>query len=419
MATYKILIVDDEINILNTLKRLLKNQDYEIVITTSQGVALDHLKNSPVAVIISDQRMPQMQGTHLLEKARSLSPETVRIMLTGYADMQSAMDAINIAAVHRYLTKPWIDAELVTIIRDAVRTYATSSKSKGLLKLMLKKRGETGEIEFDEGLGRFLSDSQADLSQLAQEPKDRPQEMLEMFKKMLHFHSASLSQHCQRVGVLCKRLSPKLSLCPQDAFDLELAAQLHDLGKVGIPESLFLKPEPELSDYERNLVDSHPSRAKQLLSHLPGMQSIAHLISCHHEHFDGSGYPKGLQGESIPRLSRILTVADQFDRAMDLEVSLKDPKIALKHLKDQTQRFDPEVLQVLESVVMPQKQRTREVRPEDLEPGMIVTQEVRTSSNYLLLAEFTKITDFHIEQIRNHEESDPILTLIHVEETRP
>jgi len=416
MATYKILIVDDEINILNTLKRLLKNSDYEILITTSQGVALDHLSNSSVAVIISDQRMPHMQGTHLLEKARSISPETVRIMLTGYADMQSAMDAINIAAVHRYLTKPWIDAELVTIIQEAVRTYATSSKSKGLLELMLKKQGEAGEVEFDEGLGRYLADSRKDLAKLTQDSMNRPQEMLEMFKKMLHFHSASLSQHCQRVGTVCRQLASHLSLDPQDGLDLELAAQLHDLGKVGIPEILLDKSEFELSDYEDRILKSHPQRANQLLNNVPGMQAISNLILCHHEHFDGSGYPKGIQGKDIPLLSRILLVADQYDRALYLKSSVQESTHALKTLKEQgPERFDPEILKALESVAMPQKTVAREIRPEDLKPGMVVTREVRTASNHLLLAEFTEITEFHLEQIRNHEQSDPILTLIHVE----
>ncbi len=126
MPKHKILIVDDEVNTLKSLQRLFAYENYELLVTSSPEFVQNHLKNDKISVILCDQRMPLMDGTQLLKIAREISPKTVRILLTGYVDAQVAIDAINLAAVHRYLTKPWDDKELLSIVRESSDHYASA-----------------------------------------------------------------------------------------------------------------------------------------------------------------------------------------------------------------------------------------------------------------------------------------------------
>ena len=420
MERYKVLVVDDEINILNTLKRLLRSDDLEVLITTSQGVALDHLRNSEIALILSDQKMPHMEGTHLLEQARSLSPKTIRIMVTGYADTQTAMKAINIAGVHRFLTKPWIDAELITIVREAGKTYATTVKSGKLLNLLVKRGELAPEDSLDEEVSRHLADSLKDLSRWEETARERPPGVIEMMRKTLHFHGPEISAHCQRVAELCVRIGNIIGLKVQESMDLEIAASLHDIGKIGLPEEVLKLPETSLSDYQLKLLNTHPKRGAELLSQIPGMQAIARIIAHHHEAYDGSGFPSGLLENTIPLASRILFVADQYDKALSGKVEEVDavPGHVLQYLEsDLLPKLDSEVLKALKECIIVQKPAKEiNVQPRDLIPGMVLTRELRTAADVLLFAEFTELTPFHIEIIQERQDSDPILGGVFIQE---
>jgi len=140
----KILLVDDEPNITKALRRLLMQVDqYDILTAESGAEALDLLKeNSDIGVIISDQRMPHMTGVEFLCTARELTPDAVRILLTGYADIQASIGAINQGAVFRYLTKPWDDDDLLQVVSEAVRNFQLIAENERLNKLVAKQNAE-------------------------------------------------------------------------------------------------------------------------------------------------------------------------------------------------------------------------------------------------------------------------------------
>lgn len=421
MERYKILIVDDEINILNTLKRLLRNEDLEVIITTSQGVALDHLRNSEIALLISDQKMPHMEGLHLLETAKKVSPKTLRMMITGYADTQTALKAINVAGVYRFLTKPWIDAELVTVVRDAIKTYSSTIKSSKLLQLMAD-RGEIGQDEsLNSAVTKHIGESLQDLNRWEDSPRDRPNGFIEMMRKTLHFNAPDISSHCQRVASLAIRMGQKLDLKVQECVDLEIAASLHDLGKVGLPPEFFNLPPKSLSPYQQNLLDSHPNRGAQLFFQVPGMKPIAQAIEHHHEAFDGSGFPHGLKGTTIPLASRIIYAADSYDKALSgmVEGVGELPGHALDYMENYlTAKLDPEVFAALkECILIFETSKEVNIETNDLKPGMILSRELRTAANVLLFAEFTSLTDFQIEMIKERQEIDPVIGGVFIHKT--
>jgi len=126
MAIPKVLIIDDELNILKSLKRLFLDESYEVVTTSDPDYVKKQLEDERIAILISDQRMPRMQGIKVLEMAKQISPKTIRILLTAYVDAQVAIDAINLASVHRYLTKPWDDDDLLKFVRESLDHYLIS-----------------------------------------------------------------------------------------------------------------------------------------------------------------------------------------------------------------------------------------------------------------------------------------------------
>lgn len=127
MISPKVLIIDDELNVLKALKRLFSKEAYELLTTSDPEFVRTQLQQEPIAIVISDQRMPRMPGIKVLEMAKQVSPKTIRILLTAYVDAQVAIDAINLASVHRYLTKPWEDEELLKIVRESIEHYLISS----------------------------------------------------------------------------------------------------------------------------------------------------------------------------------------------------------------------------------------------------------------------------------------------------
>ncbi len=266
-----VLFVDDEENILNALKRLFQKTDIQVLIARSGEEALEMLRCFEVAVLVSDQLMPGMKGDELLVKARSLSPDTVRIMMTGHADLPTALQAINSGEVFRFLLKPWENRVLTGIIEE------------GLARHTLFRSLRTAE--------------ESTLLALAQtiELKD-------------HYTRG----HCERVAGFALLLADALGFSEDQRRNIKFGSWLHDCGKIGVPESILNFRGP-LTPIETETMRNHPRWGAEVATqaHLPG--EVINIILYHHERFDGSGYPHGISGEEIPLEARIVAVADVYD----------------------------------------------------------------------------------------------------------
>ena len=217
------------------------------------------------------------------------------------------------------------------------------------------------------------------------------------------------------------RISEKLELKLQECVDLEIAASLHDIGKIGLPLDFCSLPLDSLSPYQKNLLNSHPKRGSELLVGVPGMKTIAQAIEHHHEAFDGSGYPQKLEGTAIPLASRIIYAADTYDKALSgmFEGVEGLPGHALEFMeRDLGPKFDPLVLGALKECILVVGV-TSEVNIEvnDLKTGMVLSRELRTAANVLLFAEFTSLTDFQIEMIKERQETDPVIGGVFIQKT--
>src|SRR5919112_973961 len=315
---YKIMVVDDEPANLRLLERLFR-RDYQVLTADSGAEALRLLEQHDVALLITDQRMPGMTGIELLKHTAPLRPHMVRIILTGYTDVTSLVEAINCGQVYKYVTKPWNNDELCLTVSRALEHYETSKSRHELAHTNERLVGRMKEMT--RGFVRAIAD--------ALEAKDE------------HTHG-----HARRVRSYAAAIGRQMGLDEEALEQLALAAFLHDIGKIGTPDHVLLKP-GALSPEEFAEVRQHARRGARMLTGIVGLGGAADAVLYHHEHFDGSGYPEGLSGERIPLLSRIILVADAYDAMTSprpFREALTHDEAVARLSEGAGTRFDPEVV---------------------------------------------------------------------------
>jgi putative two-component system response regulator len=266
-----ILFVDDEQMILRSIERLFIDSPYRIVTTDNAEKALEIVGRESVAVVVSDQCMPKMQGIDLFEKIKGLSPDTIKILLTGYADLSTALNAINSGEVFRFIQKPWDDANLAKMVQEALERFALCRSLSSADETMMLALAETIEL------------------------KD------------------PLTQgHCKRVAQYALMMAESLDSTRGRARLIRTGAWLHDCGKIGVPEAV-LNSTCALDDTGLKIIKNHPQWGAEVVR-LAGMpQEIINIVLCHHEKYDGTGYPRQLRGDNIPLEARIVAIADTYD----------------------------------------------------------------------------------------------------------
>ena len=315
---YKIMIVDDEPANLRLLERLFR-RDYHVITASSGEEALQLLNQHDVALLITDQRMPSMTGIELLKRTVSLRPHMVRIILTGYTDVSALVEAINCGHVYKYVAKPWENQELRMTVERALEHYETNRSRHELEQA--NRRLSLRLQEMTSGLVRAIADALA--------AKDE-----------------YVYGHAQRVSGYASAIARQMDLSTEAAEQISLAAFLHDIGKIGTPDSLLLKP-TAFTEEEHCIIKLHSERGARMLSGVPEMTDVAEAIRYHHENYDGTGYTEGLRAEQIPLASRIIRVADAYDAMTRPRPFSKayDHDAALDQLKVGAGRqFDPEVV---------------------------------------------------------------------------
>ncbi|MCM2264949.1 MAG: response regulator [Desulfuromonadales bacterium] len=271
MNNETILIVDDEPNILNAIKRLLADSGYEVLTAgnAEQGRAL--LQNREVALVLSDNCMPGRSGVDFLAQVKLMSPNTERMLMTAFANLDTAIDAINRGEIFRFIVKPWDNNGLLGAIEDSLMHYR--------LVNTLKVGGEA----------MFLS-----------------------MARMIELKDPYTRGHCSRVADYALAIAEQLNLHNALLKEIQWGSWLHDCGKVGIPEHILNYP-GKLSEDDFNFVRKHPEWGASVVSQAGLSQHVVNIVLYHHEHFAGGGYPFGLKGQQIPLEARIVAVADVYD----------------------------------------------------------------------------------------------------------
>ena len=346
--TDRILCVDDDPMILKGIRRRLEEQ---FALDTAEGPqrGLEMLRSGePYAVVVSDMRMPGMNGIEFLRAVRDSHPDTVRIMLTGYADLKTTMDAVNQGEVFRFLTKPCGEVELAASLTAGIGHY----------RLVMAER------ELVEGTLRGSID---------------------VLSHVLSLVNPLAFGHANRVKSIVTFLARHLQLT--EAWELEIAAMLSSLGCITVPEAAlekWLVGDP-LSSKEQLLLDGHPAIGSELLASIPRLENVSQAIAYQHKGFDGSGLPHGpVRGTAIPLGGRLLRAALDFDLE---ETRTANAAAALARLRERSHYYDPQVLSGLGKYVE-ERGADSDIRlhVDDLRVGMVLAADVRTTTGQLLVA---------------------------------
>lgn len=310
----QIIFVDDEISVLKSLNRLFMDEPYETLIFNKPDDALKKIEELLPAVVISDQRMPEMKGTDLLQRVREISPETIRIILTGYADTNAAIAAINDGNVFRFISKPWENDEIKTTIRQAVEHHRLVVDNRELTLLSQKQNEELRDMNQKledrvEKRTRELRQSENNLKETLSKLRKTLGATIHAIEQIVENRDPYTAGHQRRVSNLARAIATEMGLSADQINGIRIAGTIHDMGKIAVPSEILNRP-GRLTDIEFSFIKSHPEVGYNILKNIDFPWPIAEIVLQHHEMVDGSGYPGGLSGDIILIEARIIAVAD-------------------------------------------------------------------------------------------------------------
>ncbi|MFA6014927.1 MAG: HD domain-containing phosphohydrolase [Gallionellaceae bacterium] len=412
-----ILCVDDEPNILSSLQRLLRRENYKVLTAPSAAEGLILLEQHPVDLVMSDMRMPEMDGSQFLQQVRQRWPETVRILLTGYADVQSTMAAINQGEIFRYIAKPWDDNDVLLLVKHALERKLLQQDKQRLEALTqeqneaLKTLNASLEVKVQERT-RALQEALHEVEKSNGELRKNFLTSVAIFSNLMELRAGNIGGHSRRVADFARKLANQMSLPADEVQNIVLAGLLHDIGKIGLPDTLLIKSLPSLTPDELAELRRHPQIAQTALTPLPQLKSAASLIRSHHERFDGHGYPDHLSGFAIPLGARILTLANDYDALQNggmLSAPLTPAKAYEFIVEARGKRYDPSVVDAFKELIgSPDSQEEVAVKMHsaDIKPGMILAKGLFTSDGLLLLFKDCVMDEKLIEQMIKYEQSE-------------
>ncbi|MCZ8095113.1 MAG: response regulator [Acidovorax sp.] len=413
---WTVLCVDDEPSILSALKRVLRAEDCKVLQAGSGQEALALLAQEAVDVVVSDMRMPGMDGAALLAQVRARWPATARILLTGYADMNATIAAINEGQIYRYIHKPWDEAELRLTVRQAAE-HQQLARERDRLQALTATQNEA-LITLNTGLEQRVQERTGELRQANDQLRRNYLTSIKIFSNLMELRSGVLAGHGKRCAHLARKVAAAMGLSEEEVQDIFVAGLLHDVGFMAMPDAILSKPvgklaAPDLVSYQR-----HASLGAQSFMALDDHQAVATLIRSHHERFDGTGYPEQLQGEQIPLGARILGVVDTFDDLTHGHLTgaaLTEAEARTLLQRGRGTQFDPEVIDVflhITQVEKPKPIRLEPVTPEHLQPGMALGKDLLSKEGVLLLSAGHVLTADMISRIRKYEKTEALnLTL--------
>jgi len=349
----KVLLVDDEESILNSLRRLLRGQPYELLLATSGGQALEIMEQHSIDLVMTDARMPNMDGATLLARIHQLYPTTTRILLTGYADMPTIIKAINEGKIHRYISKPWSDEEMLLTLRQSLAHQYSERERQRLEQLTRLQNDQLKSLNIT--LEKHVAARTAELQQTAdmldlayEELKHSYVTGTEVFSLLANLRLPPAKQTNRQIIELVRVYCKLHGLDEGTSRDLTMAAALYNIGKLSWTDSMMTAPADLLHHSDRERYRGYPKQSESLLMTLDPMKDAARLILHHQERWDGSGFPDRLKGEAIPFGSRLLKLAVDFielQRGLILERQMNSDE-ALVYIRSYAGRlYDPELVE--------------------------------------------------------------------------
>lgn len=334
---YKIIAVDDEIGIIDSLSVFLRHSGYTLVGCTDPYEAIEKVKNEKYDLMLLDFMMSPIHGDTVVEEIRKFNKELYIILLTGHKDLVPPLETIKRLSIQAYCEKEDKFDQLLLLIESAFKSIEQMQT--------IKEMNEELKASKEKIEKAYL-------------------ETIQMLRYTVEAKDTYIRGHSDRVSAYSVLIGQELGLYDKDIATLRIGGLFHDIGKIGISDTILLKPS-KLTEEEYNELKKHPSIGKQIVSTSSIFRDIVPIIYSHHERFDGNGYPQKLKGDQISFLARIVSVADAFD-AMTSRRSYRD-EMDLEYVTNQIRegagtQFDPEVANVMLNILENKVDKINEIR---------------------------------------------------------
>ncbi len=402
----RILFVDDESFILFSLRRFFRQNNIEVDVETDCFKAVDLIRENKYKVIISDFKMPAMNGAQFLEVAKEISPESIRLVLSAYINQESLLEIVNKSEIYRYVTKPWKDQDLLNIIRESIEKYNRETSLLSTPPISLEKTQPNATVSITPNLDLPQDEYFSSILPQYQSKTNDSTKSIELMRTEIHSHlttilnlgSSKVAKHCKRVSELSFFLGKLCKLPDENIKHLYFASLYHDLGKL----------------FELAAQAPHDEISFNLLSQFDELKDAAKIIKGHHVHFQSE------EGKNLSAETKILSLVDHFDKLVTKEfdkeldekpATLTDILAQMEALKGT--QFDPDIFAIFKEFIIKDFKldsfvNENKIHLTEIEEGMILSRPLLNIHGKILLNSEYKLTKDVIQRIFRHHQIVPI-----------
>jgi response regulator RpfG family c-di-GMP phosphodiesterase len=418
-----VLLLDDEPEVLKALQRVLR-RDYHVHAFTDAASALTFFNNSPTQIVISDMKMPQVNGAEFLSQIAKINNRCKRIVLTGYADTELAKQAINEGQISAYLNKPWDNQELKETLANLIIELKQENKKFSVIKKLKfdNKRLSADHISMS-ATTEFIQDEHNNAVIQQQKLKLINNELLQLSANLVAMQTRDTLGHTFRIAQQSKTLAKRLALSDVECIHIYLSGLFYRVGIHSLAPALVERPWFQMSQQERNAWMKYPQASADIISTTEVLKFSAEIVRHIFEHVDGTGIPEQRLKDDIPMGSRILSIVIYYDLLISGEITgnTTTPAEALILMeKDVGKVFDSKIFnQFRQLLEKPKANETLELAKSvgELTPGMVLAQDVVNYGQHKLLSEATVLTENNILALGQHQEQTEqvIISYVHHE----
>ncbi|MDP2006840.1 MAG: response regulator [Rubrivivax sp.] len=407
-----ILTVDDEPSILSALRRLFHPEGWRVLQAGSGADGLLLLETETVDLVISDMRMPEMDGATFLEQVRLRWPEPQRVLLTGYADIGSTVAAVNRGEIHRYIAKPWDDTDLLLVVREQLDRRRLERQNRQLTAQVQRQNEQLREANAE--LDRRVQARTAEIEQVNAMLGSAYGELeqnfllsLDVFAGLVELRERGAAGYAREVARLARRVAQHMQLSQSEVRDVFQAGMLHEVGKIALPDRLLRKPVSTMAADERALYYRHALAGQAALMPLAALHRAARLIRAQHERIDGQGGPDGLAGNELPVGAQIVSICIEFQGLVTGRLSerAQSPAAAAAIVTARAgSHYSVAVTQAFMLVLGVQPEtppHDRRLGADELQPGMVLSRDLLSLRGTLLLAAGFRFDTRAVQGIRD------------------
>ena len=412
-TTARIVLVDDEPSVLQGLRRTLWPTGYTLHLAESGEAALQILEREPVDLIVSDMRMPGMNGAELLSQVAEKWPSVVRMLLTGYSDMESTVDAINRGKIHCYISKPVEADALKARIEEGLYLRFLEKERLRLFQITQEQNAQLRDL--NSNLEDKVAQRTEQLQQAHKQLKQSYVDAIKVFSSLVDSTESSTQKGLsRRIADVAMKLAGRMELEPEALQQVMFAGLLHRIGRLMIDPQLLHKPYRALGYEDRKRFSQHPALAEATLMSFGPLKEAAAIIRAHREYWDGSGYPDHLQRDDIPLGARILCPVVDYLQLQngELQTQKLSATDAAQYIRQHSGKlYDPTVVAAFfPKEKQPPKETDahgakRFLPSKALRPGMVLGVDLVTAGGVMLLSKGYVIDQALIDKIQRYEKS--------------